>query len=318
MTDITLIPGSGLGPIAAEVVVSLAAKLGAGLRFDRQDELEGAIASLRHTKLALKGKWIVAPQKGVLPLSVRFRKALGVHTIVRHVKTLPGLRARADVDLVIVREASEDIYAGFEHESADGVFESVKVTTRAACERVHRAAFELAAAHGRKKVTTVHKANILKRADGMFLRVGQEVAAAWPGITHSEVIVDALCMDLVRRPQRYDVLVCGNLFGDIVSDCAAGMAGGITVATGVAYGPEVTVFENPHGAMLDAVHEDAVNPLPMVRLLAQLLRHVGDAGNADRVDRAIAACLAEGCVTPDLGGSATTARVHDHLLSGLG
>lgn len=305
--DVTLIPGSGNGVVATVLVRELVARLGGALTWDETNDVEGAIASLQRTRVGLKGKWVHTPKKGVLPPSIRFRKALGIDTIVRHVKAIPGLPARNPaVDLVIVREASEDIYAGFEHESADGVFESVKVTTQAACERVHRAAFDLAVREGRKKVTTVHKANIMKRADGMFLRVGQAVAKEYPGIEHSDVIVDALCMDLVRRPTRYDVLVAGNLFGDIVSDCAAGMAGGATVATGKNLGPGLVVFENPHEPGPDAAR---VNPYPMLRLAADLLRHAGDPAAAARLDHAVAGAIGAGVLPPDVGGSSTTSEI---------
>lgn len=314
--DVTLIPGTGVGPHVVDVVRAAVEKLGAPLTWDEQDDIEAAIDSIRRTGLALKGKWLATPKKGVLPPSIRFRKALGVHTIVRHVRTIPGLPARAaNVDLVIVREASEDIYSGFEHESTEGVFESVKVTTQAACERVHRFAFDLAAQLGRKKVTTVHKANIMKKADGMFLRVGQAVAADWPGIEHTDVIVDALCMNLVRRPQQFDVLVCGNLFGDIVSDCAAGMAGGITVATGVNYGTGLAVFENPHGGTLEGIGVENANPYPMLKLTADLLRHVGDNERSSRLMGAIERALQAGLHTTDMGGRSTTAEVRAGVLA---
>jgi isocitrate dehydrogenase (NAD+) len=238
---------------------------------------------------------------------IHLRKALNTHTIVRRVSNLPGLPARAQgIDLVIVREASEDIYAGFEHQTSEGVFETVKVTTRAACERVSTFAFEYARGNGRKKVTTVHKANILKKADGMFLKVSQEIAAKYPDIQHEEVIVDALCMKLVRWPQSFDVLLCGNLFGDIVSDCAAGMAGGITVAGGVQLGEGVALFESPH--------PDVGNPYPLLRVTGQLLRHLKEDEAAERLEKAIIGALEAGVHTPDMGGSASAQDVERAVL----
>lgn len=314
--DVTLIPGTGVGPHVVDVVRAATQKLGAPITWDEQNEIEAAIASIQRTRLALKGKWLATPKKGVLPPSIRFRKALGVHTIIRHVRTIPGLPARAaNVDIVIVREGSEDIYSGFEHESTDGVFESVKVTTRAACERVHRFAFDLASRLGRKKVTTVHKANIMKKADGMFLRVGQAIASEWPAIEHGDVIVDALCMNLVRRPHQFDVLVCGNLFGDIVSDCAAGMAGGITVATGINYGPDLAVFENPHGGTLDGIGVENANPYPMLKLTSDLLRHVGEVDRSTRLMGAIERALQAGLHTTDMGGRSTLGEVSAAILA---
>jgi len=229
---------------------------------------------------------------------------------------VPGLPARAQgVDIVIFREASEDIYAGFEHQSAEGVFETVKVTTRAACERVHLAAFEYARKHGRKRVTTVHKANILKKADGMFLAVGREVAREFPELTHDDVIVDALCKHIVRKPQAFDVMVAGNLFGDIVSDCAAGMCGGVTVAAGTGYGPNVRVYESPHGTTEAQVGPEGANPYPMLGLMIDLLRDAGQGEAASRLRAACEGALLAGFTTPDMGGTAGCSAVRDAILA---
>lgn len=316
--EVTLIPGSGVGPQVAQVVRDVATAVRSSVRFDEQNDIESATASVRRTGLALKGKWIPTIEPGKLPPTVMFRKALGIHTIVRHVANLPGLPARAqNVDIVIVREASEDIYSGFEHESAEGVFETVKVTTQAACERIHRHAFEFARAQGRKRVTTVHKANILKKSDGMFLAVGQKMASEYPELTHDDVIVDALCMQIVRKPHTFDVLVAGNLFGDIVSDCAAGMAGGVTVACGRNLGEGVVVFESPHGTSPEIVGVDGANPYPMVGMLVDLFRHVGEHGAADRVRSACISALKAGLHTQDMGGVATCSAVRAGILAAL-
>jgi isocitrate dehydrogenase (NAD+) len=318
--EVTLIPGDGIGPQVAAVMCDVVAATGVDIRWDLQSgaDLDAAIASVRRTGVAIKGKLLSPVTGGQMPLTVQFRKRLGVTAIVRHVAHLPGLPARAPgTDLVVVREASEDIYAGFEHESTAGVFESVKVTTRAACERIATFAFDYAVRHGRARVTTVHKANILKKADGMFLATSREVAARYPGVKHDDIIVDALCMRLVRRPSDFDVLLCGNLFGDIVSDCAAGMAGGVTVACGTNYGPGVVVFENPHGTSVEVVGSDGASPYPLLGLAVDLLRHLGERDASARIRAASIAALQAGLHTQDMGGKAHTSEVHAAVLAAL-
>ncbi|MSQ02765.1 MAG: NAD-dependent isocitrate dehydrogenase [Myxococcales bacterium] len=316
--EVTLIPGSGVGVQITEVVRAAVARVGADVTWDEQNEPEAALASARRTGLVLKGKWIATIEVGRLPPTVALRRALGIHTIVRHVQNVPGLPARAQgVDITIFREASEDIYAGFEHRSAEGVFETVKVTTRAACERIHRSAFAWARAQGRRRVTTVHKANILKKSDGMFLSVGREIAGEFAELTHDDVIVDALCMQLIRKPQAFDVLVAGNLFGDIVSDCAAGMAGGVTVACGIGYGPGVTVFESPHGTTVELVGPDGANPYPMLGLAVDLLRQGGQDAAATALRAACVGALQAGKHSPDMGGTAGCSAIRDAVLERL-
>ena len=321
---VTLIPGSGLGPEIAEVACAAVAAAGVSIDWDLQaDGLDAMVASVRRTGLALKGKILSPVTPGTQPFTIRFRKALGVHAIVRHVVHVPGLPARVPAtDIVIVREASEDIYSGFEHESTAGVFESVKVTTRAACERIATFAFDYAQARGRKRVTTVHKANILKKSDGMFLATSREVAARYPSIQHDDIIVDALCMRLVRRPTDFDVLLCGNLFGDIVSDCAAGKAGGITVAGGICHAsPELgggaVIFESPHGTSVEIVGPDGANPYALTLLAADLCAHIGRPDAAVRIRGAVSHALTSGLHTQDMGGTATTSAIRDSLLSFL-
>ncbi len=318
---ISMIVGDGGGPRTCEALRQVIAATGVTIDWDLQDpaDVDAVLNSIRQTKLAVRAKYRAAKPVGKQPYVIHMRKSLGVNTILRHVKNLPGLPARAQgVDIRIVREASEDIYAGFEHTAAEGVYETVKVTTRAACERISRFAFDLARAEGRKKVTTVHKANILKKADGMFLRTSQEIAAGYPDIQHDEVIVDALCMKLVRWPQSFDVLLCGNLFGDIVSDCAAGMAGGVTVAVGMNIGPDVTIFDNPHGIGTEDCGADGASPYPMLRLGGLLLRHIGETGAGDRLEAAMGATLLAGVHTSDMGGSASCTDVVNAVLRHLG
>ncbi len=320
MPLVTLIEGDGVGPQVASVVRDVLDALHAPITWEVQDghDVEAAVASIKRTGLALKGKVNARPVVGQAPYTVRFRRSLGVEILERHVHNLRGLPARATgIDIMVVREATEDIYAGFEHQVTPGVYESIKVTTRAACERVHRHAFEWARANGRKRVTTVHKANIMKKADGMFLAVGQAMAGEYPELKHDDVIVDALCMQLVRRPQAFDVLVCGNLFGDIVSDCAAGMTGGLAVATAIGRGPGITLFENTHSTTIDVVGEDGATPYPHLGLACDLLRHVGEAELARRLRHACEEALMAGLIPLDGGGSATCSAIRDAVIAGL-
>ncbi len=320
MPVVTLIEGDGVGPMVASVVRDVVQHLGAPISWDVQDghDIDAAVASIRKHGLGLKAKVISRPVPKVAPYTVRFRRALGIELYERHVHSLRGLPARApNIDIMVMREATEDIYAGFEHQSAPGVYESIKVTTRAACERVHRHAFEWARAHGRKRVTTVHKANIMKKSDGMFLAVGNAMAAEYPDLAHDDVIVDALCMQLVRRPQSFDVLVCGNLFGDIVSDCAAGMAGGLAVATAIGRGPGVTLFENTHSTTIDVVGEDGANPYPLLGLTCDLLREIGELSASQRLRRACEDALVSGLHTSDMGGTATCSAVRSAVIASL-
>lgn len=319
--EVTLLPGDGVGAQVCEVAAAAVAATGVDVRWERVfvEDIDGCVASLQRTGVMLKGKHRLSLPPTGQSFTVHLRKRMGVYAIVRRIRNLPGLPARAQgVDVVVFREASEDIYAGFEHESAPGVFESVKVTTYAACERIARMAFDWARANGRRRVTTVHKANILKKSDGMLLRVAREVGAAYPELQQDDVIVDALCMQLVRRPQSFDVLICANLFGDIVSDCAAGMAGGLPVATGVCYAPGALIFENPHGTSSEVVGPDGADPFPALGLSAEILEHFGEEAAAAKLRAAVQGVLADGIRTRDLGGTAGCSDVERAVLARLG
>ncbi|MHC4830907.1 MAG: isocitrate/isopropylmalate family dehydrogenase, partial [Planctomycetota bacterium] len=234
------------------------------------------------------------------------------------VRALPGTRARfPGIDLVVIRETSEDIYSGLEHEVADGVYEAVKVTTRAACERVARFAYDYARAHGRKKVSIVHKANIMKRSDGLFLRTAQEIAEGYPEIETEDVIVDALCMRLVRDPLRFDVLLAGNLFGDIVSDLASGLGGGISASPSISIADGVRSFENPHGKVPELTGTGKASPIPMLVPAILMLEHLGEADAARRTWSALEGVLEDGLRTVDLGGEAGCAEVQRALIARL-
>ncbi len=319
---VTLLPGDWIGPECTEVAKVVVAAAGVDVSWETFTP-DGALSpelleSARRTRFVLMNRLASKRVEGRLPAGVALRKELGLWGQLRHVRNLPGVSARfQDVDLVVVRETSEDIYTGFEHETAPGVYESVKVTTQAACARIARRAFELARAEGRQRVTIVHKSNIMKKSDGLFLRTAQRVAQGFPDIACDEVIVDALCMKLVRWPHSFDVLLCGNLFGDIVSDLAAGLAGGINVAGSIGVGDEVTLFENPHGKCPELVGTGLANPLPTLLNAVELLRALGEPQASDRIRAAILGALEAGLHTADKGGTDGCAQVQAAVLSRL-
>jgi len=317
--EVTLIPGDWIGPECAEVVQDVLKRAGVDIAWDVHQSPDGAFyASARRTRRVLINRLAADRVPGQLPPSVAIRKELGLWAQLRHVRSLPGVPARFDdVDVLVVRETSEDIYTGFEHQTAPGVYESVKLTTQAACERIARKAFTVAREQGRKKVTVVHKSNIMKKSDGLFLKTGQGVAAEFPDIECDEVIVDALCMRLVRWPSSFDVLLCGNLFGDIVSDLCAGLAGGICVGGSVNVGDDVLLFENPHGKAPELVGTGNANPLPSLLMGVELVRSLGLNETASRLDGAVRAALDAGLHTFDQGGSAGLVEVRDAVVAGL-
>lgn len=319
---VTLIPGDWIGPETSTVVQEVFAAAGVDVEWDVLSVSGGRLspallASCRRTGLVLMSRLDAARTPGVLPPTIQLRKELGLWATVRPVTALPGCGARfPDIDLVVIRETSEDIYSGFEHEVTDGVFEAVKVTTRAASERIARFAYRWARDNGRRKVTIVHKSNIMKRSDGLFLSVAQQVGAEFPDIQTDEVIVDALCMKLVRNPRVFDVLLTGNLFGDIVSDLASGLGGGITAGHSASFGEGCALFANPHGKAPELVGTGRANPIPLLRAGLLLLRHAGRAGAADRVESALRAA-SSGLRTVERGGEDGCAEVRDAVLAHL-
>lgn len=319
---VTLIPGDWIGPETCHVVQEVLAAARVPVDWDIQPltpyTVDKVAASARRTGLVLQARVDAMRSSGRLPPTVELRKRLGVWAGVRPVHALPHSGARfPDLDIYVVRETSEDIYAGYEHEVTQGVFEAIKITTEAACERIARWAFYVARKHGRKKVTIVHKSNIMKRSDGLFLHTAQRVAAEFPDIQTEEVIVDALCMKLVTRPQQFDVILTGNLFGDIVSDLVSGLAGGITASTTLSYGDEVAIFSNPHGRAEGLVGKDLANPVPMLQAALYLLRHLGLSEEQHRLEAAILGALHDGVRTRDMGGTASTSQVRDAVIARL-
>ncbi|MCK6571413.1 isocitrate/isopropylmalate family dehydrogenase [Myxococcota bacterium] len=321
MRRVTLIPGDGPGNELFAPLTALLEAAGARVEWQwmRSEASEDALASalpaaciqsVRTNGVALKGPML--PAKGRLESpTITLRKALGLYAGVRHVRNLAGLPARyQDVDLVVIRENTEDVYAGLEHEVHPGVVESIKVVTRVASERIFRFAYRYARSHGRQKLAIVHKANIMKRADGLFLDVGREVAADYPDVETRDVIVDNACMQLVQRPHQFQVLVCGNLYGDILSDLAAGLVGGVSAVWGMDQGDDCVVFE--------AIHGSAENPLPLLMPAIALLGHLGQGGAQARLSAAVERLLADGQSLPrDLGGHATPLEVFAALRAAL-
>jgi len=269
---------------------------------------EHVLDSIRRTRVAIKGPITTPVGTGFRSVNVALRKELDLYACLRPAKTMQGVRSRfADVDLVVVRENTEDLYAGIEHMVGEDAAESIKIITRKGSERIVRFAFDYARKHGRRKVTAVHKANIMKCTDGLFLRVAGEVATQYPDVEFEDRIVDNMCMQLVQKPELYDVLVLPNLYGDIVSDLCAGLIGGLGVAPGANFGDDIAVFEPVHGSAPKYAGQDKVNPVALLRSGVLLLEHLGEDAAARRMEDAIAAVVAEGKdVTYDLGGTAGT------------
>jgi isocitrate dehydrogenase (NAD+) len=311
---VTLVPGDSTGPELCELVQRAVARLGVQVAWDLQPMATGEPTPELLASARENGAVLMAFQKGRREESkpapvVQLRKALGVYANVRPVHTLPGLRARFErVDLVVVRELTEDVYAHLEHETIPGVFESLKVTTAEACERIATFAFDYAVKNGRSKVTIVHKSNIMKKSDGLFLRTARKVAERYPQITVDDCIVDALCMKLIIDPTKFDVLLCGNLFGDIVADVVAGLAGGPSNCPSMSHGADgFAMFSAPHGDPIEAVGTGRANPLGMLLPTVLLLRHLGEQEAANRLMTGITQTLAAGKLPWALGGSTDAA-----------
>jgi isocitrate dehydrogenase (NAD+) len=324
---ITLIPGDGIGPEVTAAVVRILKTSGVAIDWDTHDAGITAVAktgqtlpqalldSITTNTVALKGPVTTPVGEGFTSVNVGLRKALELYANLRPVYNLPGVPSRFQhVDLVIVRENTEDLYAGLEHTIIPGVVESLKIITAAASERIARFAFEHARIYGRKKVTAVHKANIMKMSDGLFLECTRKVAKEYPGIPYEEKIVDNACMQLVMRPEKYDVIVLPNLYGDIVSDLCAGLVGGLGVVPGANIGLKASVFEAVHGSAPDIAGQNAANPTALLLSGLMMLRHLGEGAAADRALAALTRVLTAGTtLTRDLNGSATTTAFTDAI-----
>jgi isocitrate dehydrogenase (NAD+) len=320
---VTLIPGDGIGPELAQAATGVLEATGIGFEWDRQEAGEATIASegtplperviesIRRNGVAIKGPITTPVGSGFRSVNVGLRQALELYANVRPARTMKGVETRYDdVDLIIVRENTEDLYAGIEHRVGADAAESIKIITRAASQRIARYAFDYAVRNGRRKVTAVHKANIMKLSDGLFLESCQQVATEYEGrVEFEDRIVDNMCMQLVQKPDLYDVLVLPNLYGDIVSDLAAGLVGGLGVAPGANIGATAAVFEPVHGSAPKYAGQNKANPTALILSGALMLRHLGETDAADAVESAVRAVIAEGTtVTYDLGGSAKTSE----------
>ena len=316
---VTLIRGDGIGPEVADAVLSILAAAGAPLDFEEAvvgraaEEAEGdplpprVLEAIRRNRVALKGPVGTPIGKGFASVNVRLRQALALYANLRPVKTVPGVRSRFEnVDLVVIRENTEDLYSGLEHVVVPGVVESLKIITEVASTNIARFAFEYARKHGRKRVTAIHKANIMKLSDGLFLDCFRRVAAEYPDVAADDRIVDAACMRLVMNPEVFDVLLLENLYGDIVSDLAAGLVGGLGLVPGANLGKEEAIFEAVHGTAPDIAGTGKANPTALLMSAVLMLRHLDLAEHADRIERALFATFAGGARTPDIGGSAST------------
>ncbi len=318
--NLTLIPGDGIGPEVTAAVVTVLDVAGVAINWDRQDA--GIVAfertgqtlpaelldSVTRNTVALKGPCTTPVGEGFASVNVGLRKALDLFANVRPVNNLPGVTSRfSGVDLVIVRENTEDLYAGLEHVIVPGIVESLKIITEAASTRIAEFAFAYARRERRTRVTAVHKANIMKLGDGLFLDSVRAVSRRFQDVTYDERIVDAACMHLVMRPEQFDVLVMPNLYGDIVSDLCAGLVGGLGVVPGANLGANLAVFEAVHGSAPDIAGRDLANPTALLLSAVMMLRHLGEMEAADRVKAALDQVMSAGRIrTRDVGGTAST------------
>ena len=328
---ITLIPGDGIGPEVTSAAVRVLEAAGADVEWEHYTVGTAAIAqhgdplpqaaldSILRNGVALKGPVATPVGKGFRSINVALRKALVLYANLRPVRSTPGIPSRfTDVDLVVVRENTEGLYSGIEHEVVPGVMESLKVITEKASTRIARYAYEHARSEKRRRVTTVHKANIMKLSDGLFLDCCRKVAAEYPEIESDDKIVDNMCMQLVVKPEEYDVLLLENLYGDIVSDLAAGLVGGLGVVPGANIGEKAAVFEAVHGSAPDIAGRNLANPLALIRSAAMMMRYLGEVTIAGRIERAVERTVSEqGKLTRDLGGSCTTTEFTEVLVAAL-
>lgn len=329
--NVTLIPGDGIGPEVVDAAVRIIEASGVSINWDRV-EAGGAVAVTHGTPLpeyvftsiirngvALKGPIATPVGEGFTSVNVALRKKLHLYANLRPSKSIPALKTRYEnIDLVVVRENTEDLYAGLEHIVVPGVVESLKIITEKASTAIARFAFNYARAHGRKLVTAVHKANIMKLSDGLFLDCARRVSKDFPEIQYSEIIVDNLCMQLVTNPTQFDVLLSENLYGDIISDLCAGLVGGLGVVPAANIGDDIAVFEAVHGSAPDIAGRGIANPTAVLLSAVLMLRHLGETDAADRIEKATFDVLAEGQIlTKDLNGTATTQEYTNAIVERL-
>ena len=326
-----LIPGDGIGREIAESVRAVSAALNTGIEWQECEagaeyaevsgELiaPGTLDAIEACGWALKGPTATPIGKGFRSINVQLRQRFATYANLRPVHTLPGVPTRFEnVDLVIVRENTEDLYKGIEYMLTDDIANGVKLITRPACEKICRFAFDYARKNGRKKVTAVHKANIMKLTDGLFLRTFREVAEDYPDIEANDCIIDALCMKLVQRPEQFDVLVAPNLYGDIISDLCAGLVGGLGFAPSANIGDKTRIYEAVHGSAPDIAGQDKANPSAILMAFAMMRNDLGMNDKADKLNAAIQAQVAEGkVITADIGGTAGTKEFTQAVIARL-
>lgn len=326
-----LIPGDGIGREIAESVRAVSAALNTGIEWqeceagaeyaEASGELiaPGTLDAIEACGWALKGPTATPIGKGFRSINVQLRQRFATYANLRPVHTLPSVPTRFEnVDLVIVRENTEDLYKGIEYMLTDDIANGVKLITRPACEKICRFAFDYARKNGRKKVTAVHKANIMKLTDGLFLRTFREVAEDYPDIEANDCIIDALCMKLVQRPEQFDVLVAPNLYGDIISDLCAGLVGGLGFAPSANIGDKTRIYEAVHGSAPDIAGQDKANPSAILMAFAMMLNDLGMTDKADKLNAAIQAQVAEGkVITADIGGTAGTKEFTQAVIARL-
>jgi isocitrate dehydrogenase (NAD+) len=328
---ITLIPGDGIGPEISEVVRKILAASGVSIEWEVHDAgqtalvkygdlLPGAVLdSIIRNKVALKGPLTTPIGEGFASINVALRRALNLYANTRPVRNLPGVNSRFEnVDVIIVRENTESLYSGIEHVVVPGVVESLKIITEKASTRIARYAFELARRQNRKKITGVHKANIMKLSDGLFLECIRRVRREYPDIDYNEMIVDNTAMQLVLNPQQFDVLLLENLYGDIISDLAAGLIGGLGLAPSGNIGEQAALFEAVHGSAPDIAGKNVANPTALLLSSLLMLQHLGEIEVAEKIFKALTSVLKDKQIrTPDLGGTATTQSFADAIIQEL-
>jgi isocitrate dehydrogenase (NAD+) len=325
---VTLIPGDGIGPEVIGAARKIIDASGASIEWDvvkAGEEVieefgtplpEYVLESIKRNKVALKGPVTTPVGKGFKSVNVTLRQTLNLYSNIRPIKTYDGVKSRYEnVDLVIFRENTEDLYAGIEHMVSDEIAESIKIISKKASDRIVRAAFEYARKNNRKKVSAVHKANIMKLSDGLFLKCARNIAKEYSDIEFEDVIVDAMSMKLVLDPEKYDVLVMPNLYGDILSDMAAGLVGGLGMVPGANIGENGAVFEPAHGSAPDIAGMNKSNPIAAVLSGIMMLKHIGEFDAAAKIEKAVEKVVRDGRhVTPDLGGNAWTSEFTEAII----
>ena len=331
MKTVTLINGDGIGPEITDAVVKIIKASGLEINWDLQTagadviEKEGTplpervIESIKKNKVALKAPVTTPIGKGFRSVNVQLRKALDLYSNLRPCKNIDGINTRfSDVDLVIVRENTEDLYAGIERQVDENHAESIKIISREASLRIAEFAFDYAVRYNRKKVTAVTKANICKLTDGLFLECCREVKEKYPNIEYSEILVDNACMQLVQNPEKFDVMVLPNLYGDIVSDLCAGLIGGLGIAQGANIGKDCAVFEPVHGSAPDIKGQNKANPTALLLSAIEMLKYIDENIYAEKINKALRKTLKDGKVlTADLGGTASTTEFRDEIIKNL-